>query len=72
MFNEIHAGKFHNLSNLRLVLAAVTLGSALFAHRFWIVRTFHSHGQTIGEEPTAFRAEGDLFFLNAFKVESGE
>jgi hypothetical protein len=72
MFDQVDSRKLHDLSNLCFILTVVTLGLALLAHGFWIVRTLHPHGQTVSEKLAAIRAKGDLLLVNFLDIEESE
>ena len=72
MFHHVHSRKLHDFSNLCFIVAMVTLGLTLLAHRFGIVGAFQPHGQTICEKSGAIRTKRDLPLLDLLDVESLE
>jgi len=72
MFDQVDSGKLHDLSNLCFILTVVTLGLALLAHGFGIVRALHPHGQTVSEKLAAIRTKGDLLLVSFLDIEEFE
>jgi hypothetical protein len=72
MFDQVDSRKLHDLSNLCFILTVVTLGLALLAHGFGILRTLHPHGQTVSEKLAAIRAKEDLLLVNFLDIEEFE
>jgi hypothetical protein len=69
MFYQIHSRKFHDLPDLRFILAMVTLGLTFLAHGFGIVGALQPHGQTVGEKPGAIRTKKNFLFLDLLNIQ---
>jgi hypothetical protein len=68
MFDQVHPGEFHDLSDFRFILSVVALGFAFLAHGFGIVGTFHPHRQTVREKAMTIFAERNLFLCKLLEI----
>jgi len=69
MLDQVHTRELHDLANLRLVVAPVTLGFAFLAHGFWVMRTREPHAQTVREQTPALIADKYILLLDPFDVQ---
>ena len=68
LFDQIHTGELHDLTDLGLVFSVIAWSLTFLAHGLWVMGTLEPHGQTIGEKFRAFRAEKDPILFDFLRA----